>query len=46
VPVKETLYYMGLTEKEFRLPLVPLSDKNRDYLKTVLREFGLLKRND
>lgn len=46
VPVKETLYYMGLIEKEFRLPLVPLNAKNRDYLKTVLREFGLLKRND
>jgi 4-hydroxy-tetrahydrodipicolinate synthase len=46
VPVKETLYYMGLIEKEVRLPLVPLTDKNRDYLKTVLREFGLLKRND
>ena len=46
VPVKESLYYMGLVEKEMRLPLVPLTDKNREYLKTVLREFGLLKRND
>ena len=46
VPVKETLYYMGLIEKEVRLPLVPLTGKNRDYLKTVLREFGLLKRSD
>jgi 4-hydroxy-tetrahydrodipicolinate synthase len=46
VPVKETLYYMGLVEKELRLPLVPLTDKNRDYLKTVLKEFGLVKRND
>ena len=46
VPVKESLYYMGLMEKELRLPLVPLADKSRDYLKNVLREFGLLKRND
>lgn len=46
VPVKESLYYMGLIEKELRLPLVPLADKSRDYLKSVLREFGLLKRND
>jgi 4-hydroxy-tetrahydrodipicolinate synthase len=46
VPVKESLYYMGLVEKELRLPLVPLTDKNREYLKTVLKEFGLLKRND
>jgi 4-hydroxy-tetrahydrodipicolinate synthase len=45
VPVKESLYYMGLVEKELRLPLVPLADKNREYLKTVLREFGLLKRD-
>ena len=44
VPVKESLYYMGLIEKGVRLPLVPLADKNRDYLKGVLREFGLLKR--
>ncbi|HME42436.1 MAG TPA: 4-hydroxy-tetrahydrodipicolinate synthase [Syntrophorhabdales bacterium] len=44
VPVKESLYYMGLMEKELRLPLVPLADKSRDYLKNVLREFGLLKR--
>jgi 4-hydroxy-tetrahydrodipicolinate synthase len=44
VPVKESLYYMGLVEKELRLPLVPLADKNREYLKTTLREFGLLKR--
>jgi len=46
VPVKESLYYMGLIEKELRLPLVPLTDKSRDYLKNVLRGFGLLKRND
>jgi 4-hydroxy-tetrahydrodipicolinate synthase len=46
VPVKESLYYMGLIEKELRLPLVPLTGKNREYLKTVLRDFGLLKRND
>jgi 4-hydroxy-tetrahydrodipicolinate synthase len=46
VPVKESLYYMGLVEKELRLPLVPLADKNREYLKAVLKEFGLLKRND
>jgi 4-hydroxy-tetrahydrodipicolinate synthase len=44
VPVKESLYYMGLVEKELRLPLVLLTDKNREYLKGVLREFGLLKR--
>jgi 4-hydroxy-tetrahydrodipicolinate synthase len=44
VPVKETLYYMGLIEGELRLPLVPLAEKSRDYLKSVLRQFGLLKK--
>ncbi len=44
VPVKESLYFMGLIEREFRLPLVPLTEKNREYLKTVLKEFELFKR--
>ncbi|HVN23584.1 MAG TPA: 4-hydroxy-tetrahydrodipicolinate synthase [Syntrophorhabdales bacterium] len=44
VPVKESLYFMGLIEKELRLPLVPLSEKSREHLKSVLRDFGLLKR--
>ena len=46
VPVKESLYFMGLIERELRLPLVPLTDKNREYLKTVLKEFGLVKRDE
>ena len=44
VPVKETLYLMGMLEREVRLPLCPLTDKNRETLKSVIREFGLLKR--
>lgn len=44
VPVKETLYYMGLLEREVRLPLCPLTDKSRETLKGVIREFGLLQR--
>jgi 4-hydroxy-tetrahydrodipicolinate synthase len=46
VPVKESLYFMGLIERELRLPLVPLTDKNREYLKSVLKEFGLVKRDE
>ena len=46
VPVKESLYFMGMIERELRLPLVSLTDKNREYLKSVLKEFGLVKRND
>jgi 4-hydroxy-tetrahydrodipicolinate synthase len=44
VPVKETLYFMGMLEPEVRLPLCPLTDKNRETLKSVIKEFGLLKR--
>ncbi len=46
VPVKESLYFMGMIERELRLPLVPLADKNREYLKRELKAFGLVKRND
>jgi 4-hydroxy-tetrahydrodipicolinate synthase len=46
VPVKESLYFMGLIERELRLPLVPLADKNREYLKSVLKEFGLVRRSE
>ncbi len=44
IPVKEALYYMGMIEKEFRLPLCPLSDANSKYLKGLLKEYGLLRR--
>jgi 4-hydroxy-tetrahydrodipicolinate synthase len=44
IPIKETLYHMGLIEKEFRLPLCPLSEGSSKLLKGVLREYGLLKR--
>ncbi len=44
IPVKESLYHMGMMEREFRLPLCPLSPGNSTILKGVLREFGLLRR--
>jgi 4-hydroxy-tetrahydrodipicolinate synthase len=44
IPVKESLYHMGMIEREFRLPLCPLSPSNSAFLKRVLAEFGLLKR--
>jgi 4-hydroxy-tetrahydrodipicolinate synthase len=44
IPVKESLYHMGMFDREFRLPLCPLSQANSTYLKTVLKEFGLLRR--
>ena len=44
IPVKEALYYIGMIEKEFRLPLCPLSDANSRYLKGLLKVYGLLRR--
>jgi 4-hydroxy-tetrahydrodipicolinate synthase len=45
VPVKESLYFMGIIEdKTVRLPLCPLADSNRAALIHVLKEYGLLRR--
>lgn len=44
IPIKETLYHMGMIEREFRLPLCPLSEGNRVFLRGVLQKYGLLKR--
>ncbi len=44
IPIKEALYYMGMIEKELRLPLCPLSDANSNYLKGLLKGYGLLRR--
>jgi 4-hydroxy-tetrahydrodipicolinate synthase len=45
VPVKESLYFMGMMEdKTVRLPLCSLSDSSRAALQEVLRQYGLLRR--
>ena len=44
IPVKEALYYMGIIEEEFRLPLCPMSEASKTVFKNLLREYGLLKR--
>jgi 4-hydroxy-tetrahydrodipicolinate synthase len=41
-PVKTALALMGLIQEEFRLPLVPMSAKNRGVLKSTLRRCGVL----
>jgi 4-hydroxy-tetrahydrodipicolinate synthase len=43
VPVKAALAMMGQIEEEYRLPLVPLSPKNRETLRATLRKSGILK---
>lgn len=42
-PVKAALAMMRLIEEEYRLPLVPMSLKNRETLKATLKACGVLK---
>jgi 4-hydroxy-tetrahydrodipicolinate synthase len=42
IPVKTALAMMGMMQESFRLPMVPLSQKNRDTLRGVLDELHLL----
>lgn len=42
VPVKEALCLMGRITADVRLPLYPLSEKNRETLRTVMRNYGLI----
>jgi 4-hydroxy-tetrahydrodipicolinate synthase len=43
-PVKAALAMMGICREEFRLPLVKMSSENRQKLRAVLAEFGLVRR--
>jgi 4-hydroxy-tetrahydrodipicolinate synthase len=43
VPVKAALAMLGFCEEEYRLPLVPMSGKNRESLKATLKACGVLK---
>ncbi|MHC4599606.1 MAG: 4-hydroxy-tetrahydrodipicolinate synthase [Planctomycetota bacterium] len=42
IPVKTALALMGKIEEEFRLPLCPMAPANRERLKGVMQEYGLL----
>ena len=44
IPIKEALYYMGIIEEEFRLPLCTMSEPNKIFMKNLLNEYGLLKK--
>jgi 4-hydroxy-tetrahydrodipicolinate synthase len=43
VPVKAALSMMGQMEDEFRLPLVPMSARNREVLRATMKKCGLLR---
>jgi 4-hydroxy-tetrahydrodipicolinate synthase len=42
IPVKASLAMMGMIEEVYRLPLVPIGEKNREKLKAVLKELALI----
>ena len=42
-PVKAAMALMGLLEENFRLPLVPITDKSRTKVREVLSELGVLE---
>jgi 4-hydroxy-tetrahydrodipicolinate synthase len=44
IPVKAALAMMGRVEDEYRLPLVPMSAKNKEVLRDTMRACGILKR--
>jgi 4-hydroxy-tetrahydrodipicolinate synthase len=41
IPVKAALAMMGVIEEEYRLPLVPMSAKNRETLRETLKAAGV-----
>jgi len=43
IPVKAALAMLGRIEEEYRLPLIKMSDKNRETLQATLKACGLLK---
>ena len=43
VPVKAVLAMLGQVEEEYRLPLVPMSAKNREVLRATMKAVGLLR---
>jgi len=42
IPVKAALAMMGMVEEVYRLPLVPMSAKNKEHLKRILKELQLV----
>jgi len=43
IPVKEAMAMLGMIRAEWRLPMCPMSDANRERLRTVLAQAGVLK---
>ncbi len=44
IPIKEALAAMGMITKEYRLPLCPISEANGKVVRSLLVDYGLLKK--
>jgi len=44
IPIKEAMAMAGMLEPEFRLPMCRMGDANRDTLRGVLGQYGLVKK--
>jgi len=42
IPVKAALFMMGRIKNELRLPLVPVSEKGAEKVRTAIKQFGLI----
>ena len=42
IPVKTALAFMGRIGEEFRLPLCPMGEGNKEKLKKALKDYGLI----
>jgi 4-hydroxy-tetrahydrodipicolinate synthase len=42
VPVKAALAILGKIDEEYRLPLVPMSEKNREVLRATMKKCGII----
>ena len=43
IPIKEAMAMAGMLEPEFRLPMCRMSDANRETLRSILRQYALVK---
>jgi 4-hydroxy-tetrahydrodipicolinate synthase len=43
IPVKEAMAMLGMIRAEWRLPMCPMTDANRERLRTILVQAGVLK---
>jgi len=43
IPIKEAMAMAGMLEPEFRLPMCRMSEANREVLRGVIRQYGLVK---